>query len=53
MIFRGSIEEVANLEASLKLELSGKEYLLDDELHNLMKLIRTKLAVRPIANPFD
>lgn len=45
--------EIANLEATLKLEFQGREYLNPKEIKLLFKLLKRLLAIRPIANPFD
>lgn len=45
--------EVANLEASIKLQFEGREYLKPEESHKFFSILKQLLATRPIANPFE
>lgn len=53
IIFKSNRVEIANLEARLKLEFKGREYLDPNDLSKLIMHIKYELANRPIANPFE
>jgi len=45
--------EIANIEAKLKFEFKGREYLNFDELHKFFNILKSILANRPVASPFN
>lgn len=52
VLVRSSIEEVANIEARLKLVFKS-EYIKISQLHNLLVVLKAILKDRPVTNPFD
>lgn len=52
-ILKSTRLEVANLEAKVKLEFDGNEYLDFKDLNKVIKDLKDILTIRPIVSPFE